>query len=525
MIHALRPLVGIMDVDTLTFERLQVTHNQIHFEEQADLKNRDPPKRSSSQGKDAKNPLISHLNHELHGPISTSDSIADSKFLELCNCALGVTTVDCNTTSSVANGAGGHHCPSSGNCLAIGRHHLQGTTPFSTAQLSQLHSSDYTDSRKVPGTDQNIYPCAPISSEFRERYPQLVDFFKQAVDSHKILKHHTSEINYELRICGSTPSTAVASIVIFCAGAIFKHLRSLLSSRHIRRQYQLEKSFLLNTFSFAYNKHHSQVAAPVIVPFKIVFWREASTPTKRMSAMEQVVAHGPSFLTMCGSLVRCGDRTSTLGLLVSVNSKLYGLTVDHLFRNQGNEERSMKVEELYILPDEDNTEDDTEDNIEDDRADESWVDDVLYEDIADDQLASESGSVTSRKSHADVTTDHALIKQGITRIESINGHKVDSIHEMDSWMPYLDWALIEFDGGYFERPNAFYSEDDPLYPRFLTRASAAPECSGVHVFMISGVSGTRKGVILGSYSYIGGKRGESLCQVWNVVLSGSARKL
>jgi hypothetical protein len=92
-------------------------------------------------------------------------------------------------------------------------------------------------------------------------------------------------------------------------------------------------------------------------------------------------------------------------------------------------------------------------------------------------------------------------------------------------MPYLDWALIDFDGGYFERPNAFYWEDNPTDLKFLTRLSANTETSRVPVLMISGVSGTRTGVMLNGNSYVGGKLGENLCQTWNVILSGSACEL
>lgn len=46
-----------------------------------------------------------------------------------------------------------------------------------------------------------------------------------------------------------------------------------------------------------------------------------------------VVAKCYLFLIMCGLLVRYSDYTSTLGLLISVDSKLNGLTVDYLFRS------------------------------------------------------------------------------------------------------------------------------------------------------------------------------------------------
>jgi hypothetical protein len=197
-----------------------------------------------------------------------------------------------------------------------------------------------------------------------------------------------------------------------------------------------------------------------------------------------------------------------------VDSKLYGLTVDHLFNKQKEVEQSMIAKEPNILSDEN----DTEDN----QSDGSWVDDVTYEDMDNDQRVLDNGSVTSGRSYVEVTMDQALTEH---HGAPINGHKADSVHKVDTSTPYLDWALIDFDDGYFERPNAFYSEDDPVNPKFLTRLSAAPKTSGVPVFMISGVSGTRKGVMLNSNSYIGGKLGENLCQTWNVILSGSACEL
>jgi hypothetical protein len=51
--------------------------------------------------------------------------------------------------------------------------------------------------KKVPGTDQNIYLNALISPEYIERYPQLINIFRRAVDDHKILEHYISKINYD----------------------------------------------------------------------------------------------------------------------------------------------------------------------------------------------------------------------------------------------------------------------------------------------------------------------------------------
>ncbi|KAM0143172.1 hypothetical protein ACHAP3_001303 [Botrytis cinerea] len=397
------------------------------------------------------------------------------------------------------------------NSTSSSQNPVHANTTIPIVQHSQVASSDYADPRKVPGTDQNIYPRAPIKPEFQERYPQLVDFFKQAVDAHKSLKYHTSKINYELRLCGSNPASAVASVIIFCAEALFKCLSSLLGNKHIRRQYQLTIPSLLDKLQFTPSKPRLQVSAPTVVPFNIVYWRARTTPTQRRSAEEQVVTSNHSFLTMCGSLVKYGDRTSTLGLLISMESKLYGLTVDHLFKNQRGEEQPTIENEPEVLPDEDDSEDS--------EPEWPWIDDVKYEDIENVEWVSDIESVSSEGSHAKLTIDHGPTEH---YGESVNGHKADPLSEIDTTTAYLDWALIEFDDGYYERPNALFSQDDPAKPKFLETLSAAPKTSEVKIFMISGVSGTRKGVLLSSSSYIGGKPSENLCQAWNVILSDSS---
>jgi hypothetical protein len=271
----------------------------------------------------------------------------------------------------------------------------------STFLEPETFTPDFAHAKRVPGTDQNIYPRAPVLSESHERYLQLVDFFKQAVDTHKSLKHHTSKINYELRLCGSTPSDAVTSIVVFCTAAIFKQLQSLLTSRHIRRQYQLEKTSLQNKFLFVSNRPQQQVPIPAMVPFKVVFWREATTPTQRRSATKQVVTESDHLLTMCGWVVRHGDHTSTLGLLISVDSKLYGLTVDHLFNKQL-DGLSMIRKESCISSD--------EYDVEDDQAGQLWIDDVKYEHLDYDPMVPDNESVTSGGSCVEVAIDDELTK-------------------------------------------------------------------------------------------------------------------
>ena len=501
-----------MNFQTVVVGHQPVSRIQIRTDNSEDVTQRVPSGWSPFRRDPSNNRRqISSLNSAWQESASESDRVARLRFSELDTLDPKVSTASCQNIPSEDSGSRQDHvCSAPEYSLQVSLDPHQAFNRSSTEQRLQQPSTDFADPKRVPGTDQNIYTRAPIAPEFHERYPQLVDFFKQAVDTHKVLKHHTSMINYELRLCGSTPSNAVASIIIFCTEAIFKPLRSLLSSRHIKRQYQVESVYTPNRFSFGPNKPRLQAPVNAIVPFKVVFWREQTTPTQRRSAMEEILARNQSLLTICGSLVRYGNRTSTLGILIDVDSKLYGLTVDHLFNKQKEEQQPMFTKEPDLLLDES----DTEEN----QAVQLWIDDVAYEDLDNNLRVSNIGSAILGETCVKVDTGQEPTGQyGL----SLKGHKLDSVQPADGSMPYLDWALIEFDDGFFERPNAFYSEDDPGKPKFLASLAQAPETTGIPVLMISGVSGIRKGVILNCNSYIGGRPGENLCQMWNVILEDS----
>jgi hypothetical protein len=231
--------------------------------------------------------------------------------------------------------------------------------------------------------------------------------------------------------------------------------------------------------------------------------------------MELVHAEIYCPVTMCGSLVRYGDRTSTLGLLISVDSKLYGLTVDHLFCDQKAKREEILPKVSDILLDHGETKDDqeNEENLED-----YWVDDVIYHAMDYDEDTTElRGPETQRPPEVDANAGNDFMQH---LSEPIVGHKIDAIHELDPSNPYLDWALIEFDDGYFKRPNAFYSKDGRKHLKFFNRASPppSPNDNEIQVFMISGPGKTRKGVLVNSGAYIGGDPGQILCKAWNVIL-------
>ena len=504
-----------MDSNPLVADRLPVSSSQIHITERPLLTNGNPfevpthlnPRHTTGEIEVSKNYLTtSHQFNEQTGPISFIDSSSASKS----------PTVLCHSTSADANDTVKINDPSAEGLPITPREYLSPNPATLSLHCSEPSLANYTNAQMIPGTNQYLYPHAPIKAEFKERYPQLVDFFRRAVDDHKVLKYHTKKINYQMRVCGATPSSAVPSIIVICTEAIFKAIRSLFDCRHIRLQYQREWSLATNKFQFIPSNSRFQNPTPSIVPFKIVYWRVASTPIERKSAMERIDAQSHSPLTLCGSLVRYGDRRATLGLLISVDSKLYGLTVDHLFSDQ-----SPKREELLfkysdtLLPERDEVKDNEEEG---ERLEHHWLDDVTYDATDyDGEIMACNGSEIRWPSDVDANAESAFTKH---LSEPISGHKLDAIHEMPPSNPYLDWALIQFDDESFKRPNAFYPKDGGKLLHLLTKASPppGPSDSNIPVFMISGSSKARKGILVNADAYIGGEPGQTLCKAWNVIL-------
>ena len=98
------------------------------------------------------------------------------------------------------------------------------------------------------------------------------------------------------------------------------------------------------------------------------------------------------------------------------------------------------------------------------------------------------------------------------------GCKVDLLEEPAPSEPDLDWSLVKLPVQYASRPNAFYPNGEGYPPRYLTTCANTPRYHGVPMYMISGASGLRSGLLLGNYSYIGAKAGQGHCKAWTVIL-------
>jgi hypothetical protein len=185
-----------------------------------------------------------------------------------------------------------------------------------------------------------------------------------------------------------------------------------------------------------------------------------------------------------------------------VDSELYGLTVDHLFTKHIINRRSPVLDELSTSSEEETPEMD-EDNT--DWVDVPWTDDVMYEDLDSTYKFSQD---TTAEPEPESKSNRIAVG---SRSWTVSGTKVDCGPENDVSRSYLDWALIRFDQGYYRRPNAFrltshstlHFIDEHFHPATPSR----------EVYMISGASGMRAGVLVPGYSYIGSGPGQDLCKV------------
>jgi hypothetical protein len=391
-----------------------------------------------------------------------------------------------------------------------------------TCQSLQTPSLDYRDPRSIPGTDLYLFPHAQPGQEFNERYPHIINLFKSAVDNNRTLKHHTAKIDYDLRTCGRNHDDAHPTIVVFCSGSIFKDLRKLLNCEHIRRQYQTESSLLRSKLPFVSSVSSTPKPSPVIITFRLVFWRVPGLPADRRAKLERVHVRGRWPNTLCGSLMTYENRSSTLALIVSLNSKSYGLTVDHVFSSHSMGKDSGSSEESEASFEEDRSEGNTFDRkggkSDPEGLSECWTDDVKYGNLEYDGMDLGAPLAAQETPRRDAAIENPPDEQNP---RNIIGHKLDLNWAEDRSRPYLDWALIDFEDPDLRRVNAFYTQDAPEQPNFLSEICSTPVLKSRPIYMISGVSGTRDGVLVPGHSYMGGSPGQDLCRALNVILSDS----
>ncbi|CZS98718.1 uncharacterized protein RAG0_07332 [Rhynchosporium agropyri] len=272
--------------------------------------------------------------------------------------------------------------------------------------------------------------------------------------------------------------------------------------------------------------------------FKIYFWWATKMPRIlcwACNTVEDIRVDQPygessahlEVLTMCGSRIAALDslRLATLGCLVRVGSKLYGLSAAHAFEQIVRSKSrppdlptgsprpedlvsdllscSFVRDERYFVNDED----------------ECYlvVDDVEYdldsEETSGDTTAPlESYTPFYQDGHREVSEKimtGAMIfpSDGFTHI---------------TW-PDLDWALVEVTERQHQRPNAYMALTEPWGPVFLSELVKYHPDQQRDIVVLSSALNRRRGLLLPGISFLGGINRLGMCEVWNIVLTGEEK--
>ncbi|KAK0617685.1 hypothetical protein B0T14DRAFT_525681 [Immersiella caudata] len=298
--------------------------------------------------------------------------------------------------------------------------------------------------------------------------------------------------SYAFEMVGTSAEKARPCIIVFCRKEpkFFETLTACFGKRARKLLYCDKK-------------------APPVPPLRIVYYR-TDYPVSRKAAYTMVLERHLSERTWCGSLVRFGGRTATLGLTIRVGHLVGVLTVDHLFSLSPCEAR-VDLEDVEM----------TEDEINAMATDESsalWLDGAGdYLDISDDDESptpegSSSGvKAMSLDDGSPATSDPLEMWERIT-----------PPCEPPSSEPYLDWSLARLtDGSMLQHGNFIFPEGE-RNPVALTSLYTGPRTDSTSVYIVSGIRGILYGRLSAGSAMLGSAPGRKLCETWTVFLdSGS----
>ncbi|KAL2062849.1 hypothetical protein VTL71DRAFT_5921 [Oculimacula yallundae] len=302
-----------------------------------------------------------------------------------------------------------------------------------------------------------VYPHSSslISEDHLRRFPTIINIFKRNMEKSSDPKLHTHETDFTLRMCGPSPKESQPSIIVFCTKAVFPNLRSLFASKRIANQCHPGSSHYTRRWGSMLRKPAEDPGDSQMPRFNIYYWWATKMPrVLHWGTVEDIRVDQPyddslaqlEVLTMCGSRIAATDgrRLATLGCLVRVQSKLYGLSASHAFQRMAKSDAptpempadSHQSEDLFSdllscgsMEDEIDLTDDVDDCC--------IVDDVEY-----DLDATESSGNSSEPSGSVTPADQDSLQE--LPVNVMSGVIIYPSDELDdSKKADLDWALIE----------------------------------------------------------------------------------
>ncbi|KAI1204836.1 uncharacterized protein F4807DRAFT_445236 [Annulohypoxylon truncatum] len=421
----------------------------------------------------------------------------------------------------------------------------------------------FRDPLSVPNVSPPImvYPhsTSRIPRDYNDRFGEIVTLFRQNTRDDPRLRRHVRDIDYSLRFCGPSERQACPSILVFCRPDAYQPLQHLLSRKFLKVQYCVSKStrehFWQSQTSY---ESRQDTYRPY---FKLYFWR-ALIPRVLLGVEEADIHFGrgnpinwprnptdDSWLTMSGFPIYQSpgeSQTSTMGCVIQVGLRYYGLTACHSIRdrhksfiriagagksgleripNQPDTEKPISLpysaEKLYTL--EIGTNPLGADELEEDDLLE-FDDDVVYEELTNNQ-----GDEYWYQDSDSIFTQDPRVEPQETKTEDEGEHSIkkialcpsseqsDTLHEeLD-----LDWALIPLDRPIHRRPNAFLNPSNMGKPTFMSPEAARFPDHETEVLLISSPRTIHSGVLQPSWSVLGGINDDRPSRLGSLILENS----
>lgn len=336
--------------------------------------------------------------------------------------------------------------------------------------------------------------------EYMDQFEVVQEKLKEIVDKDEVLRLRGKSILYRLHMVGTTPQSAVPTIVVECTFEDQKSIRAAFK-RHSTDNFYChhESKRLRKSISSSTN---------IPPPFRLAYWGAHSDPCERSASEMELSATLSHDSTFCGSLVSFQGRSATLALALEIDSVDMILTAGHLKSTQRIVESSVTS-----IP-EDN--EDGESTLNGDHPDETgplWVDD-------DDEYEVEADGfepVPSRSVALDYSSGAYPGNGPVSSSQKMR--PVEPSSDPIPSEPDLDWMLLECDDGTLRdrRRNLIYLPKRPE-PVLLKKIAKKPRIHAVPVFVVSGLRGVIQGRMLGMPTFIDSGPGQKPCKAWNVVL-------
>ncbi|KAL1851679.1 hypothetical protein Daus18300_012488 [Diaporthe australafricana] len=366
----------------------------------------------------------------------------------------------------------------------------------------------YKTALPLPGskTRKMVYPLAPVESsmftmsEYEDQFEVVKDKLKEIVDKDEVLRLRGRFIVYSLRMVGTTPQSAVPTIVVGCMFKDQKNIRAAFKRHSTDNFYCHHESKRLQK-SISGLTH-------IPPPFRLVYWGDNRDPCERSASEMELKASLSRDSTFCGSLVTFQGHSATLALTLEVDSADIVLTAGHLQSRQHVSEPSASW--VPECSDSDEITLNGEDYVE---IGPLWVDD-------DDDYEVEAATLQpippqphllsySSPAYSDNRAVPPLQKMRPVQLPADIGPNA----------PDLDWMPLECDDSTLRaRRRNFICPPEQPKPVLLKEVATKPRMHAVPVFVISGVRGVITGRMLGMPTFIGSKPGQTLSKAWSLVL-------